>query len=370
VTDQDRAATAATPRAIDRAGVSARDFHVRVIGERAAGPAHLATGADINGRHGLQAYQDRFAFDASGAQTDTARTMTVDSARRIDTGLFATIQAPLGHRALLGAGVRGDRVTTTNRGGYFGDRDDVRAAGSGYGSVTVGLPAGFTATAQVARGFRDALLSDRYYRGPTGRGFITGNPDLAPETSLQFDGGLRYTASGMRVAAYLFDYRIASIIERFQPTPDVFFFRNRGRARMRGLEIEAQAAFEEGSSVQLAAQFTRGRVLDDGTPLDGVPAASISMQLRRALGVRGFVAVRGAAFARHARPGPTERITPGYVLLDVSGGWALSPALDLRVLGRNLLNQKYLVSADTRTVAAPGRSITVTLELTLSEPKP
>jgi hemoglobin/transferrin/lactoferrin receptor protein len=370
VTDQDRAATPAAPRRIDRADVSARDFHVRLIGERTAGRAHLSTGADINGRHGLHAVEERLAFDAAGAVADTTRTIAVDDARRIDAGVFATVQAPLGRRMLIGGGVRGDRVATANRGGHFGDRDDRQTAASGYGSVTMGLPAGFTLTGQIARGFRDALLSDRYYRGPTGRGFITGNPDLEPETSLQFDGGLRYTAAGMRLAAYAFDYRIDSLIERFQPAPDVFFFRNRGRARMRGLEIEAQAAFEEGSSVQLAAQLTRGRVLDDGTPLEGVPSASISVQLRRALGVRGYVAARGAAFARHARPGPTERPTPGYALLDVSGGWTLSPMLELRALGRNLLNQDYLVSADTRTVPAPGRSITVTLELTLSQGKP
>jgi hemoglobin/transferrin/lactoferrin receptor protein len=369
VTDQDRLATATTVRAIDRADVSARDFHVRVIGERPVRRAHVAMGADVNGRVGLEAVEDRLAFDATGTQVDAVRTIAVDDARRIDTGLFATVQAPLGRRMLLGAGMRGDRVTTANRGGYFGDRGEAQTAGSGYGSVTIGLPRGFTMTAQVARGFRDALLSDRYYRGPTGRGFITGNPDLAPETSLQFDGGLRYTTGGMRLAAYAFDYRIDSLIERYQTTPDVFFFRNRGRARMRGLELEAQAAFEDGFSVQLAAQLTRGRVLDDGTPLDGVPAASVSVQLRRAL-ARGFVETRVAGYARHTRPGPTERVTPGYALLDASGGWTLSPVFELRALARNLLNQEYLVSADTRTVAAPGRSITLTLELRLHQGRP
>jgi outer membrane receptor protein involved in Fe transport len=362
VTDQDRAATATSARSIERAEVSARDFHVRLIGERGLGRAHLATGADISGRYGLEAFEDRVVFDPAGAHVRTDRTIAVETARRTDAGLFATIQAPLGRRALLGGGLRGDRVTTSNRGGYFGDRRDSQTAGSGYGSVTMGLPRGITLTAQAARGFRDALLSDRYYRGPTGRGFITGNPDLAPETSLQFDGGLRYTTGRMRMAAYVFDYRIASLIERYQPLLDTFFFRNRGRARMRGFELEAQAAFEDGFSVQLAAQLTRGRVLDDGTPLDGVPAASLSVQLRRAL-ARGFLETRLAGYARHTRPGPTERTTPGYALVDVSGGWTLSPALELRALGRNVLNQEYLVSADTRTVAAPGASLTVTLEV-------
>ena len=38
------------------------------------------------------------------------------------------------------------------------------------------------------------MLSDRFYRGPVGRGFIEGNPDLKPETSLQFDLTARYVA--------------------------------------------------------------------------------------------------------------------------------------------------------------------------------
>ena len=106
----------------------------------------------------------------------------------------------------MSGGIRGDYVTTTNTGGFFGDRSTGNGAGSGYASATVGSFGGFSLTAQIARGFRDPVLSDRYYRGPTGRGFITGNPDLDPETSVQLDLGLRYVAPRFRLATFYYHY--------------------------------------------------------------------------------------------------------------------------------------------------------------------
>ena len=88
--------------------------------------------------------------------------------------------------------------------------------------------------AQVSRGFRDPVLSDRYFRGPSGRGFITGNPDLDPETSLQFDLSTRYSVGRTQLAMFVYQYRIDDLVERYTTETDFFFFRNRGRARLRG----------------------------------------------------------------------------------------------------------------------------------------
>ena len=104
----------------------------------------------------------------------------------------------------------------------------------------------------MARGFRDPVLSDRYFRGPPGRGFITGNPELEPESSFQVDLGLRYTASRVRAATYFYDYRIDDLIERYQTETDFFFFRNRGRARLRGFEAEIQGDLGWGLSLEVS----------------------------------------------------------------------------------------------------------------------
>jgi len=93
---------------------------------------------------------------------------SIEEARRNDTGAYASVEAAInqGHRRCR---VRGDHMTSHNRGGYFGDHQTSNGALSGSGSLTVGPWAGVSFVAQVGSGFRDATVSDRYYRGPTGR---------------------------------------------------------------------------------------------------------------------------------------------------------------------------------------------------------
>ena len=204
VTDQDTFATATTPRGVERADVAANDFQVRARAESIVGAAKATAGVDVNGRYGLHALDILETYDLAGALTATAVNVSTDRARRTDLGFFGQIDAPLGRSAAAAAGVRGDFVTTDNRGGYFGDRSTSNGSVSGFASVTAPLARGLSVTGQVSRGFRDPTLSDRYYRGPTGRGFITGNPDLEPETSLQLDAGVRYTAARYRWAFYAY----------------------------------------------------------------------------------------------------------------------------------------------------------------------
>jgi outer membrane receptor for ferrienterochelin and colicins len=258
------------------------------------------------------------------------------------------------------AGARVDRITTRNNGGFFGDRSTSNAAGSGYASITAGPVAGLTFTAQVSRGFRDPVLSDRYFRGPSGRGFITGNPDLEPERSLQFDLATRFTARRARFGVFFYQYNIDDLIERYQTDPDFFFFRNRGEGRIRGFEVESQLDLGWGLTGEVAAQISRGRLLDDNTFLDDAPADNVSVQLRKAIS-RGFAQVRVGAYGEDDRPGPTEIVMPGYTLVDVSGGVPLSRNLDLRAIVRNLLDETYYASPDARFVFAPGITGSLTL---------
>jgi outer membrane receptor protein involved in Fe transport len=67
--------------------------------------------------------------------------------------------------------------------------------------------------------------------------------------------------------------------------------------------------------------------------------------------------VRGAAFARDDRPGPTEREIPGYGVLDAGAGYSVTGWLDVSLLGRNLFDKTYYASSDEDAVLAPGRSI-------------
>lgn len=356
ITDQDRFATATTGRIVERAEVSARDFQVRGFGERLFGKSRLEIGLDVNGRAGLHAVDDLITYTLAGDIASTRPFVSVDAARRIDTGAYVSIDSAVAPRLVLGGGVRADYVATNNEGGYFGDRSSGNGSYSGFASATLGSFRGFSLTGQIARGFRDPVLSDRYYRGPTGRGFITGNPDLDPETSIQGDVALRYLAPRFRLATFYYEYRIHDLIERYATATDFFFFRNRGTARIRGFEIEGQADLGAGISLELATQLAEGRALDDDAYLDDMSPINLSVVVRKQLGDRAFAQVRAAHFSDDDHFGPTERAGPGYTLLDAAAGFKVARQLELRIQARNLLDQEYFASQDVRTVFAAGRS--------------
>ena len=361
VTDQDTFATATKPRSIERADFSSKDFQVRGGAEKLIGQGKIEMGVDVNGRFGLHALDISLADTGTGVLESTRTNVSVDSARRTDVGVYLIGQIAPVARFTAAGGIRGDRVTMANEGGYFGNNTMSNSAASGYVSVTAGSFRGFTLTGQVSRGFRDPMLSDRFYRGPTGRGYITGNPDLRSETSLQLDFALRHVAGRYRSAFYAYQYRITDLIERYETSKDFFFYRNRGRARIRGVELEAQAELGSGVTLELSGQVSRGIALDDGAALDDIAAESVSVQVRKQLRPNAFAQVRAAAFAADDRPGPTERRLPGYTLVDASGGYRLSKQVEVRFSARNLLDQAYLLSPDSRAVLAPGISALLTM---------
>jgi hemoglobin/transferrin/lactoferrin receptor protein len=359
-TDQDRFATATTGRSIERADISANDYHVKGSAERLFGRARLEFGVDLNGRFDLEAFDIVQRFNLAETLVDDISTTSVEDARRINLGAYLQAEAPVANKTRVSGGIRADRVTTKNVGGFFGNRSTANAAVAGFGAVTLGPFDGLSVTTQLSRGFRDPTLSDRYFRGPSGRGFITGNPDLEPETSLQLDLAARYSFSRTQLALFFYQYRIDDLVERFQTDPDFFFFRNRGRARLRCFEAEATADLGRGYSVQIAASIARGEALDDDANLDDVSPASVSVLGRREFGERAFAHVRLAFQAEDDRPGPSEVAAPGATLLDAGGGWRFGRNLELRGTLRNLLNDTYYASPDPRFVFAPGRSAALT----------
>ena len=73
----------------------------------------------------------------------------------------------------------------------------------------------------VGRAFRAPNLVERYFQGSAeGSGFQLANPDLAPETSLNVDLGLKFRTGRLYAEA--------------------IWFRNRSRTRIRAVEIDTR----------------------------------------------------------------------------------------------------------------------------------
>ena len=292
------------------------------------------------------------AFTRAGVVTSSQITPSIENAHRTNAGVFAQADVPATRRVRFSGGLRGDVVGSTNTGGYFGDRSVTHGALAGSGAVTFRLTDPVTVTTQLARGFREPMLSDRFYRGPVGRGVIEGNPDLAPETSWQVDVLAQYATPRLTVAAAAYRYRITNLIERYQVASSNFRFRNRGEAHLRGLEIEVQGSLPRGFSLGGSAHTSRGRA-EGGTPLDDIAPGSVTLIARHRVRVVSSYLRVGLA-SRHAAAGPSEVPTPAYTLVDAGATWQLGRKLQVIGTLRNLLDERYYANAGPRWVYAPG----------------
>ena len=63
----------------------------------------------------------------------------------------------------------------------------------------------------------------------------------------------------------------------------------------------------------------------------------------------------------HDAAGPSEVATPAYRMADAGASWRVGRRLEIRSVGRNLLNARYYSSSGPRWVYGPGRRASVTI---------
>jgi len=355
VTNRQRRPVGTTTLRNSLADVDAKDFSVRLLGRRAIGPVGLRVGVDVNGRFGLTALNITESFNASGTPTTTTTEVAVEDARRTDWGAFVEGDVPLvADRLTLTAGLRGDAVSTRNTAGYYGDRSTSNGALSGFAALSYAVAPEWRIAAQYSRGFRDPTLSDRYFRGVSGRGFVVGNPDLEAETANQWDLSARGHVGPVSLGLSGYVYRISDLVERYRSGDDNLF-RNRGQAEIAGVELETDVRVSRRLVVRLIGSLSQGRVLDDGTWATDIlpPTAQLIVDHEPLEGL--FWRARFLAMARDDRPGAAEVPIAGYGRLDLSAGYRLSNLLSITVAVRNVLDKGYADSADENNILAPGR---------------
>ena len=311
--------------------------------------SQLRYGLDYFGRRGVQAVERSYELDG-GTQTLLLEQRTLDGAEEDEVGLYGAVERNLG-RAVLLAGGRLSYQRQGNAGAA--DREDL--AGTAFAGLVAPLSAGFELAVNAGTGLRFPSLSERFFTGVTGRGFVTGNPDLDPERSLNVDLGLRWYGERLFLAGYLFRNEIDDYIERIEAAPEELTFRNLTAGTIEGLEAQGVVQLDDRTALSFGGHLLDGEESGGGSLAD-IPADSLYLALRHRR-ERWAWQARWEQRAARRDPGSGEKPIPGASLLSAGVRVKVGEALELRLTGRNLLDEAYFNSADDKVPLAPGRSL-------------
>ncbi|HET7038268.1 MAG TPA: TonB-dependent receptor [Gemmatimonadales bacterium] len=224
------------------------------------------------------------------------------------------------------------------------------------------LPAGVRFFGSVGSAFKAPLFFEQF-----GGTFVIGNPDLDPERSVSWEGGVEQAVwdGRLRVSATYFGQRFEDLIQyTFTPLePGGPNYVNVAAARADGVELEARGYPLRGLSVGVQYTWLSTEVTDVGTlPADDAafrlgdrllrrPAHTVTLDAHADLGrlrVGGAVRRIGARADADFAAFPAVRLTlPAHTVLDLGGEVELprlTPSLPALVLtGRveNALDHDY-----------------------------
>ncbi len=273
--------------------------------------------------------------------------------------------------AFDGAGQEGSRVSP-KFGAVFKVSDEIRL----FGNYATGFKA--PEPGQVNQFFEN--LAFGYTSAP--------NPDLGPERSESFEGGIRFSndAIGLDVTAFTSRYKdfiSQEVVDgSFTPAdPAVYQFVNLDRVRVHGAEARFEGRASSGLYTTLALSYATGDVIEPGgarSPLSTIdPLKLVAGVGYRAPGGRfgGQVIMTHAARKEASRT--TGLCTPecfrpdGFTILDATAFVRIVEGLTLRAGVFNILDRKYSWWSDVRGLAStsliadaytqPGRNASASL---------
>jgi outer membrane receptor protein involved in Fe transport len=314
----------------------------------------LTAGLDYFGRGGVQATLHEESFDAAGALTKTYDETSFDRGRRRDFGLYVSADYSGLPRLDLVGGVRWDSIVQgANPGGGQERLESRQSPWTGFMALSYQLTDKLIAFADAATAYRTPGLSELFYNGITGRGMIIAQPNLSPERSLNWDAGLKWVGGRVFAAAYGFHYTVDGLIDRYLVGPQIYTYGNVDKARIRGLELEAEIHPRTDWMVFGTFALLDGKSVSTGAAVNDIPPARATLGSRVFLG-RFSAEVTALLQARMSHPGPAEIAIPSYGVFSFKAGWSIHP-VSLFLVAGNLTDRTYLGRPDPEAMEEPGR---------------
>ncbi len=320
--------------------------------------------------HGFDMIRDRVDINAaSGAVMPAGIVIPSKYFPKSDvdeTGVYAQAEVRLGNLTVV-PGIRYDRFALDadeTDAVYAGEHgvpsDSTSDAVSGRIGAALRVGTATTLHAQFAQGFR----APPYSAINTGFSNLLGgyatlpNVGLRPETSRNFEGGIRTSIgrASIGATAFLNDYKdfISLTTRGFNPATRLLEFQsqNLSDARIRGIELQGDARLPGSFILRGAYAFIRGNDVsgDDETPLDSIAPNQGVIALQYAGYTRwgGEFALRASAGQPATQASATQFNPEAFTVADIFGWAALGRGVTLRGGVLNLTDARYFEWSNVR----------------------
>lgn len=339
-----------------RSKTQSTEFGFQVsYGKKLSAFFRLTGGIDYFGRAKGSAANDYLSFDAQGETTSVTREIAFNGGRRGDLGFYLSADYSGIKNLDIVGGLRWDSIAQeANPGGGTEVLKSKRSPWTGFLALSFKITDEFVFFANVSKAYRAPGLSELFYSGITGRGFIIAQPGLRPESSASGDFGLRYIARRLFAGIYGFMYDIDGLIDRYLVADRTYTYGNVDNARIRGIELEVEYYPVPGWKIFGNAFVAEGKSRGTGAYINDVPP------LRGYFGTRVWIRrfsleVSGIFQRKMDHPGPAEISIPGYEYFQFKASYAWR-GLNIYGVLSNAFNTTFIGRPDPAAMEEPGRS--------------
>ncbi len=230
----------------------------------------------------------------------------------------------------------------------------------------------------LVKGFNAATPVDRFISAPMLDGFYHyGNPALKPEIIFSKRIGMRGMHNKWSWSAEYFHNELNNLIERrvdstlTSPIPGLRGVKqseNIARGVIMGGSIYAAYYATPSLQISLNASYLYGRN-DDKNPMPNIAPFELSPIIKyENVGNNYWISLRANIGTEQNRYAPEygEIYTPGYIVLDLTGGWKVSDWLDLSAGLQNLTNRYYRKHLNQVQLPEPGMNVFVSARFRLT----
>ena len=266
----------------------------------------------------------------------------IPDSTRMGMGAFVQDEIALGDRWVVTPGLRADWIKAQTDGHprhqLTGEETTTSSAMSGNLGLLYKVSNEINLYGNVGRAFRSPTLLELYFYGPHDVGNDIGDPDLDPETSWNFDIGLKTRSDRLQTMISAFYNMVDDYIVKENQGDGNYRYMNYAEVSLYGAEVALDYELGRGFSTFASVSYVRGENDDTGEDLSSIPPLKgyYGVRYEAALGVtnRFWMELAGLTASDQDKTGPNERKTDGYtrgdarVGIDFDKTWSIVGAVE------------------------------------------